>query len=119
MRIISQNGKYDMPYENCLIIIEGCNILGKLPDIGQLLLATYSSAEKTEKAVLLLHKAYTGIMPGLIISDGCCFQEEDLKYIRNSADGACIATNGQANVEYHEIPRIFRFPADDEVEVEE
>lgn len=63
MRILSQdNGKYDLPYEN--IVLEkmvDCNTIYAYTGTGQpFKMAVYSSAEKMDKAMEMLHEAYCG-----------------------------------------------------------
>ena len=69
MRVISQDGTLDMPYEEVLITL-GCNgdkreyhINGHLiyqEGSSSVKIATYSTEEKAKKAMELLRKAYVG-----------------------------------------------------------
>lgn len=120
MRIISQSGT-DYPYEQICIQIENNQIKCKPCNNEQVgLLASYSSPEKAQKAMEMLHREYIGIMPSLIISD-CGFSQTDLEELKNSMVGGqiMVPSQGERRVEYHMLPRIFRFPADDEIEVGE
>ncbi|WP_277407918.1 hypothetical protein [Lacrimispora xylanisolvens] len=56
-------------------------------------------------------------MSGLIILDHG-FDPVDLEEFKKSMVGGQITRAGQESVEYHMLPRIFRFPADEEIEVE-
>ena len=61
MRIISQDGKFDLPYESCVIWIDnkaGINVspIGE-PD-SNYTFGVYSTPEKAEKAMQLLHESY-------------------------------------------------------------
>lgn len=62
MRIISQDGKYDTPYE--IMQIWACElagsyqILGNMPADEVIVIATYSSKEKADKAMEELKYAY-------------------------------------------------------------
>lgn len=61
MRIISQDGKFDLPYESCVIWIDnkaGINVspIGE-PD-SNYTFGVYSTPNKAEKAMQLLHEAY-------------------------------------------------------------
>lgn len=124
MRIISQNGKYDAPYEQCIILARGGLISAEIPSTNSstcsFLMGEYSSPEKAQKAMDMLHREYIGIMPSLIISD-CDFLQEDLEELSKSMVGGriMVPSQGEGRVEYHILPRIFRFPADDKIEVEE
>lgn len=64
MRILSQdNGKYDLPYEN--IVLEkmmDCNTIYAYTGTGRpFKMAVYSSVEKMDKAMEMLHGAYCGV----------------------------------------------------------
>ncbi|WP_312432732.1 hypothetical protein [Lacrimispora sp.] len=120
MRIISQSGT-DYPYEQICIQIQNNQIKCKTCNSERVdLLANYSSAEKAQKVMEMLHREYVGIMPSLIISD-CGFSQTDLEELKQSMVGGqiMVPSQGEGHVEYHMLPRIFRFPADDEIEVEE
>ena len=63
MRVISQNGKFDLPYENLAIFVEYENVIARFENERHLL-AQYSSEEKAIKAMEMLRKAWkfeTGI----------------------------------------------------------
>lgn len=119
MRIISQNGKYDVPYEDGELICESNMVLYNGFSHVPRPIAEYSSPQKAKKAMEMLHREYIGIMPSLIISD-CNFLQEDLEELSKSMVGGqiMVPSQGEGRVEYHMLPRIFRFPADDEIEVE-
>lgn len=60
MRIISQNGIYDLHYEMCLIWLNKNNIMASPigdPD-SDYTMAIYSTQEKTKSSMELLHKEY-------------------------------------------------------------
>lgn len=63
MRVISQNKEYDIPYEHCTLWKSIKNIIYATP-IGEpdstFCMAKYSTQEKAEKAMKLLHEGYTG-----------------------------------------------------------
>ena len=60
MRIISQDGNIDFPYERCTVWISDNEIIaspvGEPETNGRM--ATYSTPEKAEKAMQKLHEAY-------------------------------------------------------------
>ncbi|HBC99825.1 MAG TPA: hypothetical protein DC053_11480 [Lachnoclostridium sp.] len=120
MRIVSQNGKIDVPYEMTALRATDNHIrMCMVGDTGKgSLLAEYSSPEKVQKAMEMLRMGYVGLMPSLIISDRG-FSQTDLEDLKQSMVGGQIIRAGTDSVEYHMLPRIFRFPADDEIEVEE
>lgn len=63
MRIVSQNGNYDFPYERCTLWVINNRIIAT--PIGEpetdAVMAEYSSNEKTKNAVQKLRDAYVGI----------------------------------------------------------
>ena len=92
MRIISQNGLLDVPYESIAISPYSKNmatIVGTFPgnDLGKgdrvYILAEYSSEEKAIKAMEMCREKYQGIF-----------------------------TKGNCMLDH---PKVFRFPADDEI----
>lgn len=111
MRILSQdNGKYDLPYEN--IILEkmmDCNTIYAYTGTGQpFKMAVYSSAEKMNKAMEMLQKAYS---PILVMKE----QENGIE--------PNIKPNDFVFGSISPIPKVevldnfyFQFPSDDEVE---
>lgn len=120
MRVVSQNGKFDVPYEQCALTRDGNMIHGLFGGSQcQWLFAQYESQEKAQKAMELLHKEYTGIMPSIVIANDANFDKEDMKVLQNSTFGAFIKPANYGDVEVHMLPRIFRFPDEDEIEVEE
>lgn len=96
MRVISQDGMTDIQYENFVfgITIDSCIVANRnLAASPQELLcgkmAEYSSKEKALKAMEMLREMY-------------------LKFSH--------ATNDDSFYEFFDNPKVFRFPADDEVE---
>ena len=68
MRIISQNGVVDAPYENFVFYItkDNCIVatrdsIGRPSEIARGIMGKYSTPEKAEKAMQLLHEAYSGM----------------------------------------------------------
>lgn len=61
MRIISQDGKLDFPYESCFVRRLGSQILAIFNnmDVPQKVLATYSTSEKAERAMRKLQNNYS------------------------------------------------------------
>lgn len=105
MRIISQNGIIDLPYENIGISINCCNkkdivaypavYYGK--DNGHWTLAEYSTEEKAKKAMEMLQKEYGKHFFG---------------------QGGAMATANFYVPPFAFIPpKIFQFPQDEDVEV--
>lgn len=66
MRVISQNEKFDLPYENLAIFVEYENVIARFEN-ERYLLAQYSSEAKAIKAMKMLREAWkfeTGIYHG-------------------------------------------------------
>lgn len=60
MRIISQNGIYDLPYDKCFVWLNKNNIMASPigePD-SDYTMAIYSTPQKAERVMQLLHQAY-------------------------------------------------------------
>lgn len=125
MRIISQDGSIDFPYENSCIFIFPLitpklftiriQMAGDTDNITQI--ATYSTEENALKAMEMLRNAYVS-MPILFqnveITEDVVKQFEKLK-----KSGMIVQTmnNEPSKVEYVNNC-IFQFPKDDEIEVE-
>ena len=124
MRVISQDGTIDVPYENFVFgIIEDNSIvairdtIARPSEIAQGVVAKYSVAENAQKAMKMLRKAYVS-MPILFqnveITEDVVKQFEKLK---NSGIIVQTMNNEPSKVEYVNNC-IFQFPKDDEIEVE-
>lgn len=115
MRIISQNGKYDLPYENCCVWINDNEII--FSPIGDpesaYTMAKYSNPEKAEKAMQLLHEAYSG-MP--IIFQNVEIPENDYDKLKGIFDCSVIANipNEPSKIEYINN-KVFQFPKEEDL----
>ena len=60
MRLISQNGEFDIPYDEIVVELFGECVVGRLKEyIGRdIILGSYSTEEKAKKAMEMLHKEY-------------------------------------------------------------
>lgn len=59
MRVISQDGVFDIPYEICSVWCRGSDVMCYMSgDNTHTVLATYSNAEKAKKAMEMLRFAY-------------------------------------------------------------
>ena len=95
MIVISQNGTIDVPYENSMIFRDEENILYVMcgSDAGKItgiLLASYRTSEKAEKAMEMLREKYKD-------------------YAK--------ATNKSNFFTMFDYPKVFQFPQDEDVEV--
>lgn len=102
MRIISQDGKCDYPYENNTLFIDYIDgrvirLLTVTSDNPSVKIAVYSTEEKAKKAMEML-------------------REEYLKYmeIEGHAD---LTGQGIIQPNFWVLPKVFQFPQDEEIEV--
>lgn len=116
MRIISQNGTIDMPYDMCCVWRQEeviyCRAIGSDDNV---MMATYSSEDKAEKAVEMLRVSYIGmpiVMQNVDVSEDFSKEFERL----NKCGVVVQAENQPSKVEYINNT-IFQFPQDDDVEV--
>ena len=111
MRVISQDGTMDFPYEISTIFIHPRieNVIAIQPagDSEFSIIGRYSSKEKTIKAMEMLREQYKALEVFRVLASGTTehmeksFNSDELKeYIRA----------------YHDI-NVFQFPQDDEIEV--
>lgn len=101
MRIISQDGTVDMPYDRMIVQVQPNNeksIIAYdtlMPECEFMCMAVYSTQEKAMKAMEMLENKYA-------------------EYL--STDGRVLATvNFYVQPNVWNIPKVFRFPQDDEV----
>lgn len=124
MRVISQNGKSDIPYENFIFSIVGngngysiiaTKNIAESPEVFvNSLIATYSTEEKAKKAMEMLREAYTGmpiVMQNIDISEDVAKEFERLKKC-----GIMVQTENQPSKIECISNAIFQFPAEEELE---
>lgn len=113
MRIISQTGD-DIPYERCVLTIFG-EFVYAAPIYNlenKFVVASYSTPEKAEKAMQMLHEAYTGapfIMKNAEVPVG--FAEQ----LKNMRSGFITVLDREDNVRIEPMNIVFRFPQEDEI----
>ena len=111
MRVISQNGKFDLPYENLAIFVEYENVIARFENERHLL-GRYSSEAKAIKAMEMLREAYVG-MP--IVMQNVDLTEDEIKAIERIKESSIIVrlVDEPSKVEcFNNI--IFQFPKDDD-----
>lgn len=113
MRIISQNG-CDYPYESIVISHDDGIIWARLISNmdKRYFLAKYSTQDKAEKAMQMLHEAYAGvpfIMKNVEVPVGFA---EQLKNIRS---GFITVVDHGDNVRIEPMNIVFRLPQEDEI----
>ena len=102
MRVISQDGRVDFPYEKVMVEIDPsnmCDILLTTPEMAAMsqafTAAEYSTPEKATKAMQMLHSTYLKHLKGI---------------------GKTVGGGKFYAPEFHFIqPKMFKFPADSEV----
>ena len=118
MRVISQNGRLDFPYERSIVFLSP-----KDATIVQILaigddeagtLAKYSTEEKAKKAMEMLREAYTGmpiVMQNIDISEDVAKEFERLKKC-----GIMVRAENQPSKIECISNAVFQFPAEEELE---
>lgn len=96
MRVISQHGNVDLPYEQ-IVVCHAMESVIALYNEKEYVLGKYSSKEKAYKAMEMLREKY-------------------LQYISlQGGESALVQAVFQPN--YWVLPKVFQFPQDDEIEV--
>lgn len=104
MRVISQDGRYDIPYEQAALLIYGSriylmsqNFSGVERIISDPVIAEYSTEEKAIKAMDMCREKYLS---------------------RMELDGGYDVVNGcYVQPNYWVLPKAFQFPTDEDIEV--
>lgn len=129
MRVISQDGRIDIPYDYFSLSMSGAKITsGKVEDRNVFSivchnlsspngtkLAEYFTEEKAKKAMEMLREAYIGmpiIMQNVDISENMAKEFERLKKC-----GVIVQAENQPSKVDFINNAIFQFPQDDEIEV--
>lgn len=123
MRVISQDGTKDFPYESSSVSIYGGCVNGRIYVRMQLCggyddsvdAADYSTKEKAIKAMEMLRDAYIGIpiiMQNVDISENLKKEFESLKKC-----GVIVQAENQPSKVDFINNAIFQFPQDEEIEV--
>ena len=102
MRIISQSGRIDIPYEMAVVYVEYESVIAKVGD-ERYEMGNYSTEEKAFKVMEMLRERHTDNV----------FCREDIQYKAEMLldDGLQIVREMMMKCEY------FQFPKDDEVKV--
>lgn len=116
MRLVSQNGKIDAPYEITPLSRTGNIIRVYVPIAGEkgTVMATYSTEEKAEKAMEMLRKVYAGMFlaQNVEMSDG---DYEECVKMAARGFGIIKTMVNSLDVKFEPANIVFRFPEDDEV----
>ena len=127
MRIISQDGLYDVPYEALAIRFhenDGTIILGVplsvvsmdlVSDVPLITLGIYSTEAKAKKAMEMLRAAYAGkFVTNADISED--FNERLNELMKGGFGTVVVKETNDCRVELNNLNGYFQFPADEDVE---
>lgn len=123
MRVISQDGTIDVPYEISSFSIAG----GKYKDVEHAAvychnsstavgtkMAEYNSKEKAKKAMELLRTAYTGrFITNIEVSLDF---EKEMKELMKGGFGTVMVRDSGSRVEFNNLNGYFQFPTEEELE---
>ncbi len=114
MRVISQHGNVDLPYEQ-IVVCHAMESVIALYNGEKYVLGEYSSKEKSYKAMEMLREAYIGmpiVMQNVDISEDVVKEFERLKKC-----GVMVQAENQPSKVECVSNAVFQFPQDDEIEV--
>lgn len=123
MRVISQDGRTDIPYENFVFGITKDNFIVAIRDtvarpseVCQGIVAEYSTKAKAQKAMEMLRTAYAGrFVTNADISDD--FNEQLKELMKGGFGTVIVKDTNDSRVEFNNLNGYFQFPQDDEIEV--
>ena len=121
MRVISQDGALDIPYEQVVIqrfngeiYFLNKNLTGIDDLVSDIVIAKYSTEEKAKKAMKMLRVAYAGkfITNADIPEDF----NETIKTVMKGGFGTVIVKDSCDRVEFNNLNGYFQFPTEEELE---
>ena len=117
MRLVSQNGEFDVPYEIASLSRTGNIIRAYIPMVGEkgTVMAHYSTEEKAEKAMEMLHNTYTGAFFAQNIEITEDIEKEFMKMASTKGFGIIKTMVNSPDIKFEPANIAFRFPKDDEV----
>ncbi len=122
MRILSQDGRIDLPYENFSLNITQDNCIVAARDVvarpTEMLIgivAKYSTEAKARRAMEMLHEEYAGIP--LILQNVDISDDVKEAFEKWKKQGICVMSENQPSKVEYVGNILFQFPADNEVEV--
>ena len=111
MRIISKRGEYDIPYELSVFWRDENIIWANIPSLGKIIMAQYSTQEKSEKAMQKLHECYTGVL----LMQNMGLPEDAAEQLKGMTRGFICVNNPTDNVRIEPMHTVFCFPQEDEI----
>lgn len=117
MRLISQIGEFDVPYEIAALSRTGNIIRAYVPIVGEkgTVMARYSTNEKAKKVMEMLHNAYTGAFFAQNIEVSEDVEKEFMKMASTKGFGIIKTSMDNSEMKFEPANIAFRFPKDDEV----
>ena len=123
MRIISQDGTIDVPYEQVVIqrykekiYFLNKNLTGVELLTDDMEIALYSNESKAQKAMEMLRTAYTGrFVTNADIPDD--FNEQLKELMKGGFGTVIVKDTNDSRVEFNNLNGYFQFPQDEDVEV--
>ena len=115
MRVISQEGfcYQDIPYEcSAFYTSTSGNYIRANCNGVVYSLAEYTTAKKAEKAMQMLHEAYTGAP---FIMNNVEVPEDFAEQLKNMRSGFITVVDRGDNVKIEPMNIVFRFPSEDEI----
>lgn len=117
MRVVSQDGKFDFPYEKCCIWLNGKSVI--LSPISEpdsnYTYGSYATQEKAMKAIEMLRNSYTG-MPVIFKNGEMTDEVFDVFKKINMYGIIANVEKEQPKIEYINNV-VFQFPKDEDVQV--
>ena len=122
MRVISQDGTIDIPYESVIIQRFGReiyflnkNLIGVEQLVSDMEIASYSTETKAQKAMEMLRTAYAGkFVTNADITDD--FNERLKELMKGGFGTVLVKETNDCRVEFNNLNGYFQFPADEDVE---
>ena len=123
MRVISQDGTIDIPYESVIIQRFGReiyflnkNLIGVEQLVSDMEIASYSTETKAQKAMEMLRTASAGkFVTNADITDD--FNERLNELMKGGFGTVVVKETNDCRVEFNNLNGYFQFPADEDVEV--
>lgn len=124
MRLISQDGTFDVPYEKVVIqrysdriYCLNKNLIGADSGISHdFKIASYSSEAKAIKVMEMLQTAYTGrFVTTVDVPDD--FNEQLKELMKGGFGTVIVKDTDDSRVEFNNLNGYFQFPQDEDVEV--
>lgn len=120
MRIISQDCKFDIPYDEIVVEIFDCCVVGRLKKYvdRDIILGAYSTEAKAQKAMEMLRTAYTGrFVTNADVTDD--FNERLQELMKGGFGAVIVKDTNDSRVEFDNLNGYFQFPKDEDVSVYE